>query len=142
VLYAGVLLHDLDLTPQFHSSTARFEVASADAARSFVRDHGLSPERAEAVWDVAVHHGTGGIAAYKSVETSVAADGIGRDVTGLDLVEFPQDVVNRIMTARSGFARPFIDAIVTDLQDVAGCQRDLDDVDRRGAYPELPPGLR
>jgi hypothetical protein len=117
VLYASVLLHDLGLTPQFHSSTARFEVASADAARSFVREHGLSPDQAEAVWDVVVLHGTGGIAAYKSVETSVAADGIGRDVTGLDLDEFPKDVVDRIMATRPGFATPFIDAIVTDLQD-------------------------
>lgn len=117
VLYAGVLLHDLGLTPQFHSPTARFEVASADAARAFVRDHGLSPERAEDVWDTVVLHGTGGIAAFKTVETSVAADAIGRDVTGEDLDEFPKDVVNRIMATRPGFAKPFIDAIVTDLQD-------------------------
>jgi HD domain len=117
VLYAGVLLHDLGLTPRFHSSSARFEVASADAARSFVRDHGMSPKRAEHVWDVVVLHGTGGIAAYKSPETFVAADGIGRDVTGLDLDEFPKDVIDRIMATRPGFAEPFIDAIVTDLQD-------------------------
>jgi hypothetical protein len=117
VLYAGVLLHDLGLTSRFHSSSARFEVASADAARSFVREHGLSPRRAESVWDVVVLHGTGGIAAFKSPETSVAADGIGRDVTGLDLDEFPKDVVDRIMVTRPGFAKPFIDAIVTDLQD-------------------------
>jgi hypothetical protein len=116
-LYAGVLLHDLGLTPQFHSSSARFEVASADAARSFVRDHGLSPQRAQDVWDVVVLHGTGGIAAYKSVETLMAADGIGRDVTGLGLDEFPKDVVDRIMATRLGFAQPFIDAIVADLQD-------------------------
>ncbi len=38
-------------------------------------DHG-SPQRAEAVWDVVVLHGTGGIAAYKSVETLMGADGI------------------------------------------------------------------
>jgi HD domain len=117
VLYAGVLLHDLGLTSRFHSSSARFEVASADAARSFVREHGLSPQRAEDVWDVVVLHGTGGIAAYKSVETLTAADGIGRDVTGLDLDEFPKDVVDRIMATRPGFAKPFIDAIVADLQD-------------------------
>ena len=117
VLYAGVLLHDLGLTSPFHSPSARFEVASADAARSFVRDHGMSPKRAEDVWDVVVLHGTGGIAAYKSVETLTAADGIGRDVTGLDLDEFPKDVIDRIMATRPGFAQPFIDAIVADLQD-------------------------
>jgi hypothetical protein len=117
VLYAGILLHDLGLTPQFHSSSARFEVASANAARSFARDHGLSPQRAEDVWDAVVLHGTGGIAAYKSVETLMAADGIGRDVTGLGLDEFPNDVIDRIMATRPGFAQPFIDAIVTDLRD-------------------------
>jgi HD domain len=117
VLYAGILLHDLGLTPQFHSSSARFEVSSADAARSFVRDHGMSPMRAEDVWDVVVLHGTGGIARFKSLETFVAADGIGRDVTGLGLDEFPTDVVAQIMATRPGFAQPFIDAIVTDLQD-------------------------
>ena len=37
-------------------------------------DHG-SPQRAEAVWDVVVLR-TGGIAAYKSVETLMGADGI------------------------------------------------------------------
>lgn len=117
VLYAGVQLHDLGLTPQFHSPTARFEVASADAARAFARDHGLSPGRAEDVWDTVVLHGTGGIAAFKSVETSVAADAIGRDVTGEDLDEFPTNVVDQIMATCAGFAKPFIDAIVTDLQD-------------------------
>ena len=117
VLYAAVQLHDLGLTPKFHSASERFEVASADAARSFVRDHGLSPARAEDVWDAVVLHGTGGIAAFKSVETSVAADAIGRDVTGEDLDEFPVDVVDQIMATRPGFAQPFIDAIVTDLQD-------------------------
>jgi hypothetical protein len=116
-LYAGVLLHDLGLTSQFHSSSARFEVASADAARSFVRDHGMSPARAENVWDAVVLHGTGGIAAVKSVETLMAADGIGRDVTGLELDEFPKDEIDRIMATRPGFAQPFIDAVVADLQD-------------------------
>jgi hypothetical protein len=117
VLYASILLHDLGLTQRFHSSSSRFEVASADAARSFVRDHGMSPMRAEAVWDAVVLHGTGGIARWKSLETFVAADGIGRDVTGLGLDEFPKDVVDRIMATRPGFAKPFIDAVVADLLD-------------------------
>jgi hypothetical protein len=117
VLYAAIKLHDVGLVQQFHSSSARFEVASADAARSFVSDHGLSPKRSQDVWDAVVLHGTGGIAAHKTVETFVTADGIGRDVTGLDLEEFDQDVIDRIMETRRGFAQPFIDAIVADLQD-------------------------
>jgi len=117
VLYAGVLLHDLGLTLQFHSSSVRFEVASGDVARTFVRENGMSPKRAEDVWDVAVLHGTGGIAAYKSAETFAAASGIGADVTGLGLDGFRKDLFDRIMVTRPGFAKPFVDAIVTDLQD-------------------------
>jgi hypothetical protein len=66
VLHAGVLLHDLGLTPRFHSPTLRFEVASADAARDLVRAHGMDPARAGKVWDVAVLHATGGIADCQS----------------------------------------------------------------------------
>ncbi len=117
VVYAGVMLHDLGLTPQLHSSSVRFEVAGADAARSFVREHGMPPKRAEEVWDVVVLHSTGSIAAYKSAETFAAADGIGADVTGLGLDDFPKDAIDRIMATRPGFAQPFIDAIVADLQD-------------------------
>jgi hypothetical protein len=116
VLFAGVMLHDLGLTSAYHSPDVRFEVASANAARAFVLDHGLSRQRAENVWDVAALHGIGGIADVKSSETAVAAQGIGADVTGLGLEQFDPDEINAIMVTRPGFARPFIDAIVTDLR--------------------------
>lgn len=116
-MHAGVLLHDLGLTPEFHSSTVRFEVASAQAARAFVLDHGMSRNRADNVWDVCALHGTGGISTYKSPETNAGYAGIGADVTGLGLDQFDQQEINQIMATRKGFARPFIDAIVTDLRD-------------------------
>jgi HD domain len=117
VLFAGVMLHDLGLTPTYHAPDVRFEVASANAARAFVLEHGMSRKRADNVWDVAALHGTGGISDFKSPETATGADGIGADVTGLGLKQFDQDQINQIMATRPGFARPFIDAIVTDLRD-------------------------
>ncbi len=117
VLFAGVMLHDLGLTPTYHASDVRFEVASANAARAFVLDHGISRKRADNVWDVVALHGTGGISAFKSAETATGADGIGADVTGLGLEQFDQDEINQIMATRPGFAGPFIDAIVADLRD-------------------------
>jgi hypothetical protein len=116
-LFAGVLLHDLGLTPRFHSPKVRFEVASANAARDLVRAHGMDPARADKVWDVAALHATGGIADVKSPETSVASDAIGTDVTGLGLERFNPVDIARIMATRPGFAAPFIATIVTDLQD-------------------------
>jgi hypothetical protein len=117
VVYAGVMLHDLGLTSRYHSPAVRFEVVSANAARAFVRRHGLSAQRAEKVWDAAALHGTGGIADAKSPETAVASAAIGADVTGLGLRQFDQGVIREIMQSRPGFAEPFIQAVVTDLQD-------------------------
>jgi HD domain len=117
VLYVGVLLHDLGLTTRFHSSQVRFEVASANAARDLALAYGMTPARAANIWDVAALHGTGGISDFKSRETAVGSDAIGRDVIGYGLDEFDPDVVADIMDTRVGFAEPFIQAIVTDLQD-------------------------
>jgi hypothetical protein len=117
VLFVGVLLHDLGLTQRFHSSEVRFEVASANAARDLVLAYGMSAERAANVWDVAALHGTGGISDFKSIETAVGSDAIGRDVVGYGLDEFDPDVVAKVMETRTGFAEPFIQAIVADLQD-------------------------
>jgi hypothetical protein len=66
VLFAGVMLHDLGLTPGYRSATVRFEAASADAARDFVLQLGMSRRRAEKVWDVAALHGTAGISASRA----------------------------------------------------------------------------
>jgi hypothetical protein len=117
VLFVGVLLHDLGLTQRFHSSEVRFEVASANAARDLALANGMGDERAANVWDVAALHGTGGISDFKSAETAVGSDAIGRDVIGYGLDEFDPDVVAKIMETRAGFAEPFIQAIVADLQD-------------------------
>jgi HD domain len=117
VLFAGVMLHDLGLTPTYHAPQVRFEVVSANAARALAREHGMSRRRADNVWDVAALHGTGGISDFKSPETATGADGIGADVTGAGLEQFDQDQISQIMATRPGFARPFIDAIVADLRD-------------------------
>ena len=117
VMFAGVMLHDLGLTRAYHAPDVRFEVASANAARACVLAQGMSRSRADAVWDVAVLHATAGISEAKSPETAAAAAGIGADVTGLGLERFDDDLINQIMASRCGFARPFIDAIVADLQD-------------------------
>lgn len=117
VLFAGVMMHDLGLTARFHSSSVRFEVASANTARDFARRHGLSALRANAIWDVAALHATAGFSDFKSTETALGSSGIVGDVTGLGLEQLDQATVKAIMATRPGFARPFIDAIVTDLQD-------------------------
>src|SRR5271169_6395665 len=43
LLYAGAMFHDMGLTSQYRSATERFEVDGANAARDFLRSHGISP---------------------------------------------------------------------------------------------------
>src|ERR1700689_3713549 len=49
LLYVGAMFHDLGLTERYRTSTIRFEVDGADAARAFLTRHGVDnadPERA------------------------------------------------------------------------------------------------
>src|ERR1700732_3052584 len=42
LLYAGAMFHDMGLTPEYSSARERFEVDGANAARIFLRSHGIS----------------------------------------------------------------------------------------------------
>src|SRR5260370_14689868 len=42
LLYIGAMFHDMGLTKKYSSATARFEVDSANAARDFLRHHGIA----------------------------------------------------------------------------------------------------
>src|ERR1700730_8060711 len=42
LLYAGAMFHDMGLTPKHRSANERFEVDGANAARDFLRSHGIS----------------------------------------------------------------------------------------------------
>src|SRR5216684_7788529 len=44
LLYAGAMFHDMGLTHRHSSAAERFEVDGANAARAFLRDHGISQQ--------------------------------------------------------------------------------------------------
>jgi hypothetical protein len=54
-LYAGAMFHDMGLTHRHSSPNERFEVDSANAARDFLRGHGMSREDVDAVWTAMLH---------------------------------------------------------------------------------------
>jgi HD superfamily phosphodiesterase len=41
LLYVAALFHDLGLADAYHTATKRFEVDGADAARAFLKSHGI-----------------------------------------------------------------------------------------------------
>jgi len=61
LLYAGAMFHDMGLTPKHASAHERFEVDSANAARDFLRSHGIAEREIETVWTAIALHTTPGV---------------------------------------------------------------------------------
>jgi HD superfamily phosphodiesterase len=66
-LYVAALFHDMGLVDAFETET-RFEVDGADAAREFLRSHGLPDPKADLVWEAITLHETPGIPQYMRPE--------------------------------------------------------------------------
>src|SRR5262245_19380104 len=81
VLAVATLLHDLGLSPEF-DGPLRFEVETANAARSFAQRAGLDARRAQLIWDGAALNSTPSIALYKEIEVRLCTLGIGLDWGG------------------------------------------------------------
>jgi len=50
LLYVGAMFHDIGLTQRYRTSSLRFEVDSANAARDFLLEHGVDEAAARKVW--------------------------------------------------------------------------------------------
>jgi hypothetical protein len=82
LLYISSVFHDLGLTPHYSSPDKRFEVDGANAARDFLKSHGVPPSALQLVWDTIALHTTIGIAEYKEPEVALMYSGVGLDVMG------------------------------------------------------------
>lgn len=82
LLYICSVFHDLGLMPHYSSPNKRFEVDGADAARNFLRGHGLSDQTLQLVWDAIALHTTPGIVEYKEAEAVLLNSGVALDVVG------------------------------------------------------------
>ena len=51
LLYVGAMFHDIGLTEGYRQSQLRFEVDGANAARDFLKSHGIAEQSVEIVWD-------------------------------------------------------------------------------------------
>ena len=81
VVAVGTILHDIGLSAAVSGSN-RFEVNGATAARSFVKDRGLSPHRAQLIWDLVALNSTPSLALHKEAEVALGTMGIGLDYGG------------------------------------------------------------
>jgi HD domain-containing protein len=99
LLYIGAMFHDMGLTKEYSSATERFEVDSANAARDFLRQHGIDERSIEIVWDAISLHTTPGIPKHKKPEVALVTAGVDMDVLGIGYLDVPDAHREAIVTA-------------------------------------------
>ena len=118
LLYLGAVMHDLGLTEKFDSGDQRFEVDGADAAQTFVLEHGLSAEKAEIVWDAIALHTSSGIASRKQPEIALVHLGAGADLFGMGLEDIEPETIEKVVDdyARLGINTLAIKSLISQIK--------------------------
>ena len=115
LLYVGAVFHDFGLTPNYRSRDHRFEVDGANAARDFLRAHGIDEPTADVVWDAIALHTTPEIPWHKRPEIALVNGGAAADVVGAGLDEIPIGDRDAVLAAyprvdfERGIVRTFAD---------------------------------
>lgn len=83
LLYVGAMFHDMGLVSPYSSATERFEVDGANAARDFLRSHGIPEASVELVWTAIALHTTPNIPPLMKPEIALVTAGVEMDVLGM-----------------------------------------------------------
>jgi hypothetical protein len=83
LLYIGAMFHDLGLSEKHRGSGNRFEVDSANEARSFLQSHGAPEDSIRRVWTGIALHTTPVIPYLMEPEVALVTSGVDFDVLGI-----------------------------------------------------------
>ena len=101
LLYVGAMFHDIGLTERYRQSQVRFEVDGANAARDFLKSHGIAEQSVEIVWDAIALHTTPGIPEHKKPEVALVTAGVEMDVLGIAYHDFTAEQREAVTAAYS-----------------------------------------
>jgi HD superfamily phosphodiesterase len=99
LLYVGAMFHDIGLVEGHRSAHDRFEVDGANAARDFLRSHGVEADRVRVVWDAIALHTTPGIPQHKEPEVALVTAGVELDVLGLGYDDITPEARDAVLAA-------------------------------------------
>jgi HD domain-containing protein len=88
LLYTGAMFHDMGLSHRHSSAHERFEVDGANAARDFLRRHGIAQQDIDTVWTAIALHTTPGIPQHMHPVVALVTAGVEMDVLGLTYPEY------------------------------------------------------
>ncbi|MGO9927931.1 MAG: HD domain-containing protein [Mycobacterium sp.] len=112
LLYAGAMFHDLGLTQRYRTSTLRFELDGANAARDFLMQHGVEKADADKVWLGIALHTTPGIPEFLEPEVALVTAGVETDVLGIGRDDLSPEALAAVTAAhpRPDFKRRILAA--------------------------------
>jgi len=112
LLYAGAMFHDLGLTQRYRTSTLRFEVDGANAAREFLLQRGVDKADADKVWLSIALHTTPGIPEFLGPEIALVTAGVETDVVGIERDDLAPEALAAVIAAhpRPDFKRRILAA--------------------------------
>jgi HD domain len=116
LLYTSAMFHDIGLTPAFRESQFRFEVDGANAARIFLRSHGIAEDDIEKVWLAIALHTTPGIPAHLHPVAAFTAEGVMMDLAALGYDDFT-DAQRKAMAAAHPHPPHFAEDVLQALYD-------------------------
>jgi len=113
LLYVGAMFHDFGLTARYRTSQLRFEVDGADAARDFLRGHGIAEADVDRIWAAIALHTTPGIPHRMQPEIALLHGAAGMDVAGRGYADFTREereAVTALYPREPAFETAMIDA--------------------------------
>jgi hypothetical protein len=99
LLYVAAMFHDLGLTERYGTSSERFEIDGADAARDFLVERGVDQSEAHKVWLGIALHTTPGVPARLDPEISLLVAGVATDVVGVGREQLPPEALDAVTAA-------------------------------------------
>ncbi len=99
LLYAGAMFHDIGLTEGYRTSTLRFEVDGANAARHFLLERGVDQAAARKVWLSIALHTTPGVPEFLDPEIALVTAGVETDVLGIGRSDLSSQAIEAVTAA-------------------------------------------
>lgn len=99
LLYVGAMFHDLGLTERYRSSSLRFEIDGANAARDFLLERGVDAADARKVWLGIALHTTPEVPRFLDPEVALVNAGVETDVVGIGRDELSPAALDAVTAA-------------------------------------------
>jgi hypothetical protein len=99
LLYAAAMFHDTGLVAPYRTTTQRFEMDGADAAREFVTSHGLTTSDGDVVWAAIALHTTPEVPYGMAPVIAATTAGVETDVLGMRLDTVGPAAIDEIVRA-------------------------------------------